>query len=89
MIFFKHSNKKYYSIERLTDYDPKSKLQEEIVKITGNFPKFESCEIDPSLFELKITLEGKVLGTLIDTSKKKGFKKLAKKILIERSYIKN
>lgn len=74
----------FFSINSLTTYDPKSQLQEYTMKTFKVLPVYTAVEKKQNketFFEVTLSLNDKVLGTVIEASKKKAEKILANTIL--------
>lgn len=76
-----------FDLEAIGDFDAKSRLQEILVKESGEPPKYVCSELNgdkEKLFHIVATVNGQKLGELSHKSKKKGMQALAKKILQDR-----
>lgn len=74
----------FYSLNGLATFDPKSKLQEYTMKTFKALPVYTAVEKKSEkgdAFEVTLSLNNKVLGTMIEASKKKAEKNLANLIL--------
>lgn len=81
---YAQENKDLFAIEAIENFDAKSRLQEKLMKIYKELPKYEANEIEgdkEKLFTIKVNVAGRVLGEITHKSKKKGMQALAKKIL--------
>lgn len=74
----------FFSLESLNTFDPKSQLQEYTMKTFKVLPVYSAIERKNNKdvqFEVSISVNDKVLGTIIESSKKKAEKNLANIIL--------
>lgn len=85
-IFEETYNEKFISIETLEQFDAKSRLQEETMKLYQVLPEYTSEELE-SEFVVSLSIKGKVLATTSHLSKKKGEKELAYQVLKENLHI--
>lgn len=69
--------------------DPKSELQEKTMAMYQSLPQYHFVEVGKGkdkLFEVSLTIKGKLIGSERNISKKKAQKNLAKKALEEKLY---
>ena len=78
---------KNFSIERLDNFDPKTKLQEKTMALYKSLPRYESEQDKNFNFTVSLFIENVLIGKEIDISKKQAQKKLAKKALEESLYL--
>ncbi|MCB9092812.1 MAG: ribonuclease III [Halobacteriovoraceae bacterium] len=76
-----------FSLELLEDFDPKTKLQEEVLKFSETPPIYQSEQIGESQYKISIVINEKVIDSMTGNSKKKIEKKLAQKVLKEKKYV--
>jgi ribonuclease-3 len=67
----------FFATDRLTEFDPKSRLQELSLAKVGELPTYVSQEVEDGLFEVSLLVRDQVLGKLNCDSKKKAEKTLA------------
>lgn len=75
--------KDLFHLDAIENFDAKSRLQEALVKLYQEPPKYACEENKEKLFHITITIKGEKLGELTHKSKKKGMQELAKKVLKE------
>ncbi|MBY0412669.1 MAG: ribonuclease III [Bdellovibrionales bacterium] len=83
--FEEKTKKMFYSLEELEVFDTKSKLQEMVMALHGQFPTYKSIEI-PGGFNVQVWLGERLLAEMEGQGKKKIEKLLAKKIIDDRLY---
>lgn len=77
-----HSN--LFELSSINDFDAKSRLQEKLVKIYKEVPKYSSSEVEGTkekLFQISVSIKDKKLGEITHKSKKKGMQELARLVL--------
>jgi ribonuclease III len=77
----------FIRIERLLEFDCKTRLQEEIMALYKVLPVYKSKALDGQKFEVELEIKGKTLLSIVSDSKKKAQKELAKKVLNEKLYL--
>lgn len=77
----------FIRIERLLEFDCKTRLQEEIMALYKVLPVYKSKSLDGQKFEVELEIKGKTLLSIVSDSKKKAQKELAKKVLNEKLYL--
>ena len=80
------SNKSYFSMTNLEQFDSKTELQEIVVGLYKIFPKYKSTE-DSAGFKVELWVGEKKLAQAIGRSKKKLEKELARIVLDEKKYL--
>lgn len=78
-------NEDFFGEDLILEFDPKSKLQEIVMKKYNSIPVYKAVESKNS-FEVTLYINGKVISSLTDTSKKKAEKKLAQVYLSSNQY---
>ncbi len=78
---------KFFDLERLNDFDSKTQLQEIIMSIYKTTPVYKAVELEDKGFRVQLFINDQKIDELDEVSKKKGQKKLARKILKDKSYI--
>lgn len=76
-----------FSEKILESFDPKTKLQEEVLKRFKNPPRYESEEMGNQEYEVKLWIENQFVASALGNSKKIIEKQLAIKALKEKSYL--
>jgi len=82
LTYYKSQNSyDFIHIDRLTNFDAKTRLQEKTMELYKELPIYNSEERGTEGFHISLQLSGKTLAETISHSKKIGEKKLAKQIL--------
>ncbi len=79
-------NDNFYSLDRLNFFDPKSRLQEQVMKFYGVFPTYLSKEVGKQLFEVTLMINNKEILKKTGNSKKKLQEQLATQALENEFY---
>lgn len=78
-----------FHMDAIEDFDAKSRLQEALVKIYHEPPKYICTDLEGEkerLFHIELVVKGHKLGELTHKSKKKGMQALAKNVLEELNF---
>ena len=78
--------KDFIDIQRLEEFDSKSKLQEKVMALHKSLPVYVEREIGHQLFEIDLIINSKKIKTLKGNSKKKIQRNLASIVLKEELY---
>lgn len=72
----------FWSLELLDEFDPKTRLQEKMMKKFKITPSYICNEVEKG-FDVSLVINGELLGKVTSNSKKDGMQELARKILKE------
>lgn len=87
--FKEKTSRDLFSLELVSDFDAKSKLQEICLKEFKTLPLYEAVDIKKDniqAFEITLKIKNQKIASLVDISKKKGMQKLAKMVLDKKLY---
>jgi len=77
----------HFSLDRLENFDPKTKLQEKTMALYKSLPLYKSEQNEQFEFIVSLYIEDSLIGTKTHISKKQAQKELAKKALEESLYL--
>ena len=73
-----------FEMSSINDFDAKSRLQEKLMKLHKEVPKYSSVEVGhekEKMFKISVSIKDQKLGELTHKSKKKGMQELARLVL--------
>jgi ribonuclease-3 len=75
---------RFIKLEKLSDFDAKSRLQELTMALYKVLPEYKSIQLEDQFFEVELRVLNKSIATIKDQSKKRAQRMLAQKALKEK-----
>ncbi len=80
-LFEQKSGTQFFNVDNIIQFDSKTRLQELTMALFKTLPSYKSVEVTGNLFEIELSINNEICDSGTFSSKKKGERELAAKVL--------